>query len=355
MNHLESNVEELKGGERIYPRAFNEAARDHKERYQLALNYIKAGDKVLDAATGVGYGAYYMAVNSGCEIVIGLDVNDHALEWGRTYFTSPKNLSFKVDLLSDFTDVLPVTQFDVVTCFETIEHLTADVDFLKRIHGLLKPGGVFLISSPNEEVIPCLENPFYVDGKNPHHHRHYRPSELRQILAESGFSVVDSYSQCPHNMIRGENGFVTVYVCTNVPARELPLNAVEQGIEKLNLLQMRKEFQFLETRASSATDITSIQHRIEEITVSYDALMTAFALIDQQRFDESLVILEAIDKSLCPESYFWLGLVYQSQNKLFQAVEMYSKILKEQARYSQVILNFAEDQLVKAINQMTQG
>ena len=354
MCNLENNQQEIQGGERIYPKFFNEASPDHRERYQLALKYIKHGDRVLDAASGAGYGSYYLAANSGCELVVGLDVNDHAIEWARKYFATPKNQFLKVDLLDDFDPMLPIKQFDVVTCFETIEHLANDGIFLKKISSLLKPGGILLISSPNEEVIPCTKNPFYKDGKNPHHHRHYTPAQLKQVLLNSGFSTVDSFTQCPNNMVRGENGFVMVYVCTNVQVEEqLPMDSVDNGIERLNLLKMRKVFPFLSSNASDSTDLTLIDARIDEILQSYDQLMTAFNLIDQGILEESLAILESIDKSLCPESYFWIGLIAQTEGDYFHAIEMYSKILNNKNRLSQVILNFAKEQLVKAINQLT--
>lgn len=354
MNELEKNLNELQGGERIYPKFFNEASPDHKERYQLALNYIKSGDFVLDAACGAGYGSYYLATNSGCNLVLGLDVNDHALDWARTYFSTSKTKFLKVDLLGNFESNLPVQQFDVVTCFETIEHLEKDEAYLKKIHGLLKPGGFFLISSPNEEIIPCSQNPFYKNGKNPHHHRHYTPAELKQLLINSGFSIVEKFTQCPNNMVRGENGFVIVYVCTNVPIEgQLPLDSVDSGIEKLNLLKMRKIFPFLSTNASDSTDLTLIDVRIDEILHSYDQLMTAFNLIDQGYLDESLTILKNIDKSLCPESYFWIGLIAYTKGDYYLAIEMYSKILNNKNRISQIIINFAKEQFDKIINLLT--
>ncbi|WP_169908084.1 class I SAM-dependent methyltransferase [Metabacillus halosaccharovorans] len=350
MGILEGNYKELQGGERIYPKFFNEASHDHKERYQLAINYIKSGDRVLDAASGAGYGSYYMAANSGCELVVGLDVNDHALDWAKTYFSTPKNQYINVDLLGDFDTKLPIKEFDVITCFETIEHLSEDGNFLKKINSLLKPGGILLISSPNEDVIPCDQNPFYKDGKNPHHYRHYTPQQLKNALSESGFSVVDNFTQCPNNMVRGENGFVIVYVCTNAQVEgQNQMDSVDKGIEKLNLLKMRKLFPFLSTKASNSTDLTRIDERINEIILSYEQLMTAFNIIDEGNLDESLTILESIDKSLCPESYFWIGLISQTNRDYFHAIEMYSKVLDNKNRLSHIVVKFAKEQLDKTL------
>ncbi|UUZ91206.1 class I SAM-dependent methyltransferase [Paenibacillus sp. P25] len=272
---------------------------------------------------------------------------------GRKYFSSPKNHIIKADLLGDLTDILPAQQFDMVTCFETIEHITSENDFLNKINRLLKPGGILLISSPNEEIIPCLQNPFYPGGKNPHHHRHYTPKELKELLSSTGFTVIDQYTQCPNNMVRGENGFVIVYVCTNMSKEIIkPMNSVEKAIEKLNVVQMRKLFPFLENKASSSIEITSLDRRIDEILNSYHLLITANTLLENQQFKESLDILLTIDKSLCPESYLFLGIIYQAQGTLFRAIEMYSKILDNSNRVSSIISTLAEEQLVNIINKL---
>lgn len=351
---IENNLKELQSNERIYPRAFNEASPDHSERYHLALKYIKEGDKVLDAATGVGYGANYLAVNSRSSMVIGIDINEHAIEWGKKYFSSPKNIFIKADLLSNFSVDLPLQQFDVVTCFETIEHLKDDFIFLEKISRLLKPGGTLIISSPNEEVIPYEKNPFFQNGKNPHHVRHYTPYQLKQLLQNCGFYVLEAYTQCPDKIIRGENGHVIIYVCTNLTANHsYQMNSVEKGIEKLSVIQMRKEWSFLGNDISRNIDIASIDTKIDEILSSYQLFFTAHELIDNKKFDESLEILENIDKSYCPESYLLIGLVYQTRGYFYKAMEMYSKLLDLKYRLNPVIIEMAEKQLLRILSSIT--
>jgi len=353
LENLEQNLEDIQAGERIYPKSFNEAALDHKERYQLALNYIAPFSNVLDSATGVGYGAHYMAVNSRCNAVVGVDINLHALDWAKAYFASEKNEFIHADFMSDFRSSLPFNQFDVITCFETIEHLKDENIFLQTIKSLLKPGGLFLISSPNEEVIPCSQNPFYVGGKNPHHHRHYRPSELRHILNVSGFTIVDAYTQCPHKICRGENGFVIVYVCTNTAVENLSLmNPVELAIERLNILLMQNEFPFLQTAASASVNLTSIDHRLGEIIASNAQLMNVLASTTADTIAEHQNTLEEISKILCPESHLWLGMAHQTQGRLFKALESYSFILDNRHRTSQSVVRLADEQMLDVIKQL---
>lgn len=43
--------------------------------------------------------------------------------------------------------------FDVVTSFETVEHLENPYHFVREMHRVLKPGGVFILSMPNVQHI----------------------------------------------------------------------------------------------------------------------------------------------------------------------------------------------------------
>ncbi|WP_246942729.1 class I SAM-dependent methyltransferase [Bacillus pinisoli] len=349
---MEQNEQEINAGERIYPKAFNEAAPDHKERYQLALNYIKNGDSILDVATGVGYGAYYMSVNTACERVVGVDINDHALEWAKKYFSSEKVTFIREDLLTNFSINLPVEKFDVITCFETIEHINQDMEFINRLFSLLKPGGILLISSPNEDVIPCLDNPFYEGGKNPHHYKHYTPIELRNLLKKNGFNILESFTQCPNNIVKGEDGFVIIYACSNNQVQENKLNSLDKAILKLNTLKMRRTFSFLSNYESQSIDITSIDIRLNELLENNMYLVEAYEQINNKNYEESIRVLEEIDKSLCPESYFWMGLLYQVEGNLYQAIKTYSVLLHNRNRINQVIIEHAEERMIAAYNEL---
>ena len=63
--------------------------------------------------------------------------------------------------------------FDVVVAVEVLEHVEDDAGFVREISRVLKPGGVFLMTTPNGDYNRKL-------GKD--HHRHYRRDELRALL-----------------------------------------------------------------------------------------------------------------------------------------------------------------------------
>jgi 2-polyprenyl-3-methyl-5-hydroxy-6-metoxy-1,4-benzoquinol methylase len=73
--------------------------------------------------------------------------------------------------------------FDLVTCFETVEHVHESAALLDNLNRALKPGAMLVISTPNEDVLP------FKNFKNPYHVRHYTPREFEELLCSRGFKV----------------------------------------------------------------------------------------------------------------------------------------------------------------------
>ncbi len=63
--------------------------------------------------------------------------------------------------------------FDVVVAVEVLEHIERDADFLTEVARILKPGGVFLMTTPNGNS---------VENTNPDHKRHYTAEHLARVL-----------------------------------------------------------------------------------------------------------------------------------------------------------------------------
>lgn len=86
----------------------------HRERYELAASLIKDGDRVLDVACGIGYGAHILATHAPRHTYRGVDrdgVDVRFLQYG--WFTHAN-----LDVWN------PEEPFDVAITFETLEHLT---------------------------------------------------------------------------------------------------------------------------------------------------------------------------------------------------------------------------------------
>lgn len=159
--------------ERYVPGTWSKiAAYEHVPRYALTKALVK-GKSVLDFGCGTGYGAAMLAETAAK--VTGLDIDDAALVWAREVHRQ-SNLDFVRH--DDLGASLPNASFDVVTCFEMIEHVdhATQKAVIASIARLMKNGGVFLISTPNPEVTKHYD-------ANPFHIREMTEAQFRELLS----------------------------------------------------------------------------------------------------------------------------------------------------------------------------
>lgn len=152
---------------------------EHLARYRFAACAAE-GRTVLDAGCGWAYGTDILA-RAGAQQVVGIDISETVVEAARHRVEADVTLE-----VADLTD-LPFESdcFDMVVCFETIEHLQAQGRALDEIARVLSEDGLLFISSPNDEV--------YGD-RNPHHFHQYTRAELWDELFRR-FGFVEMYAQ----------------------------------------------------------------------------------------------------------------------------------------------------------------
>jgi SAM-dependent methyltransferase len=93
--------------------------------------------------------------------------------------------------------------FDVVVAINFLEHLHADVDYVREMVRVLKPGGDFLITAPTGETRRpawVLKRALGFTAENHgfgHARNGYPPAVMRQLLRDQGLEVqgVDTYSR----------------------------------------------------------------------------------------------------------------------------------------------------------------
>lgn len=170
-------------GERLETFITGETMIEHLHRYAIAMELVK-GKAVLDIACGEGYGANLLAQHAAH--VTGVDIDTLTVEKAKKKYPS-KNLIFKQGTVSD----IPCNDnfFDIVISFETLEHTDEHDKFISEVKRVLKPGGLFVISTPDKSA--------YSDKaayKNPFHKKELYENEFKELM-QKYFSFTSFYKQ----------------------------------------------------------------------------------------------------------------------------------------------------------------
>jgi SAM-dependent methyltransferase len=143
----------------------------HERIFEEGL--VKPGDKVLDIG---GWGHFTERVmQEGAECFV----------WDKftedQYFTERvrKNKHMQVDICTCHTlAYVHSNVFDLVTCFETLEHVADQKAALINIHTVLRPSGIFAGTVPIPGFCHHLDEPGI---------QFLNEKELRNLLQETGF------------------------------------------------------------------------------------------------------------------------------------------------------------------------
>ncbi|MDQ2882706.1 MAG: glycosyltransferase [Actinomycetota bacterium] len=149
---------------------------EHYHRYALAARFT-AGARVLDLACGEGYGTALLA--AGARDVVGVDIDPRTVEHATANYRLD-NLRFTIGSMIDPELLAGVERFDVITCFEALEHVEQQDVLMAVVRRLLAPGGLFLTSTPDVTVYSHEHG-----NDNPFHVRELTEPEFRALLGGS--------------------------------------------------------------------------------------------------------------------------------------------------------------------------
>lgn len=152
----------------------------HLDRYRFAGKWVKE-KRVLDCACGTGYGVRMLRQDGAAAGVIGIDIEAKALAYA-TKKHRPAGTAF----LCSSADRLALDDdcVDVITSFETIEHVPDDQALIREFHRVLRPDGLLIISTPNQW--PLADTPYHV--------REYDRQSFIKVLDEK-FACIRLYNQ----------------------------------------------------------------------------------------------------------------------------------------------------------------
>jgi 2-polyprenyl-3-methyl-5-hydroxy-6-metoxy-1,4-benzoquinol methylase len=141
-------------------------------RFNYFKNIISRG-RILDYGCGAGEGTHFLSTFDDYE-VIGVDISFEAVKYATDYYDQER-LTFICGniLFPCFTD----QAFDGIISVEVIEHVHDPHRYLENIQRLLKPEGVFMLTTPNQLISSPTPGSLWPD-----HVREYSVDALREIL-----------------------------------------------------------------------------------------------------------------------------------------------------------------------------
>ena len=151
-------------------------------RYRFISQFIEKTDSVLDLACGKGGGTEI--ISDYAKEVYGIDYDKKYIINAKLKFSKP-NLTFILgsdELLEEFEE-----QFDKVISTHTMEHVSDDQLFLKRIRNSLKPNGKLILEVPRLFPYP-IGKPLW-----PHHKREYEKDSLEKLIRKVGFEIETAF------------------------------------------------------------------------------------------------------------------------------------------------------------------
>jgi SAM-dependent methyltransferase len=152
----------------------------------LVRRYAPPGDgRLLEMGCGLGHLLGLLQDDFAC---VGIDIADYSIEQLKRNAPRAEGIVMSADDLSRFAD----GDFSVVVALHLVEHLPDPADTIRQVHGLLKPGGLFLFATPNPGYSLRRFKDAQTDaiGKDPTHINVQPPAQWRAWCEASGFKLL---------------------------------------------------------------------------------------------------------------------------------------------------------------------
>ena len=143
-----------------------------KWEYQRALSFVRAENVLLDV--GCGEGAFLKLAREKGATVSGLEFNSDAVAIARA-----NNLNVNKQTIGEHRSAAS-QQYDIVTCFQVLEHIENVRAFLDECVASIRPGGIFIVGVPNNDSFLQFDNNAVLNMP-PHHMGLWRRQSLEYI------------------------------------------------------------------------------------------------------------------------------------------------------------------------------
>ena len=153
---------------------------EHLHRYAFASRFVDGKD-VLDLASGEGYGTFLLSRKA--RKVIGVEIDHDAITHSSTRYAK-ENIEFREGSILN----IPIDGerlFDVIICFEALEHVSEHDTLMGEIKRLLRDDGILIISTPNKQAYTND-----IQFHNPYHKKELYLSEFEYLIRQHFDNIV---------------------------------------------------------------------------------------------------------------------------------------------------------------------
>ena len=180
---------------------------------------FKQGGAILDV--GCSSGGFLSTLNKNAWRLYGAEMEASTAERAR-------KLSGADVFVGDALEAnFAANTFDVITCFDLLEHIYTPAEFLAKVFQWLKPGGIFYTVLPNIDSWEARTFRSYWYGlEMPRHLFHFSPRSLRALTSRLGFEEIYVATPAISYVERSMN-----YVCSGL-SEKLGFSPTPQAKQK---------------------------------------------------------------------------------------------------------------------------
>lgn len=156
---------------------------DAEKKYKFVSKYLDGRKKLLDFGCGLGdFIKVFKNKNDG--YIMGYDISKHAAS-----VTKKLRISAKTGKIgkSDFKE----SSFDVIVCFDVIEHVTNFQELLQYFHYWLRGGGVLIMTTPDKRSwdAKLMGRKWYGFRRIPQHINYFSKKSIKSLVNDAQFEV----------------------------------------------------------------------------------------------------------------------------------------------------------------------
>ena len=172
------------------------------KQLSYVASWLPSEGKAVDL--GAGRGEMVTVLTKNGLDAFGIDSDQSVVDEAKT-----RGIDIRCQGISEFLRSEKSDTYSVVTAIHVVEHVSFEVltDWFNEIKRILKPGGVFILETPNPHAIDAFKA-FWIDVT---HVRPYYPESLLHMMLSAGFTKAEIWVEGEQQLVSDRLGYAGAY------------------------------------------------------------------------------------------------------------------------------------------------